>query len=150
MLRRSFTHLALAAFLAGAAITPAAAGCCGCEFSCAPAPLTIWGTVPSYGVNQGPVYSGPGYTTLPTYEEEVSTIGYPYVGYESYPGYRGYPTYLPSTGWPHQGYRRHWPAQSYPVEPPYRHGFYRHGPRVMTVARHWMRPHRPYRDWQDR
>jgi hypothetical protein len=134
MLRGSLYLLALTALLSGAASTPAAAGCCSCAVSCAPAPLTIWGVVPSYGVNQGPVYTGPGYTTLPTYEAEVSTIDYPYVGYESDPVYRAYPPYLPESVWP---------------RPLYRYGFYPPGPRVTTVARHWMpRPHRVYRDWR--
>jgi hypothetical protein len=98
MLRGSLYLLALAAALSGAAITPAAAGCCRCTVRCAPAPLTFWGVVPSYGVNRGPVYTGPGYTTLPTYEAEVSTLDYPYVGYANDPVYRPYPRYLPYTG----------------------------------------------------
>jgi hypothetical protein len=97
MLRESLYLLALAAALSGAAVTPAAAWCCRCNVRCAPAPLTIWGVVPAYGVNQGPVYSGPGYTTLPTYEAEASTLDYPYVGYANDPAYRAYPRYLPRT-----------------------------------------------------
>lgn len=84
MFTRSLTLLALAGLVAAAA--PASAqSCCTCNYSCAPSapppsPIQIWGLTPSYGVIQGPVYTGPGYYTGPTYETEVSTADYPYSG----------------------------------------------------------------------
>jgi hypothetical protein len=43
--------------------------CCGCAYTCAPPPqVQIWGLAPSFVVNQGPVYTGPGFYTSPTYE----------------------------------------------------------------------------------
>jgi hypothetical protein len=159
MFRRSLALLALG-FALAAPTSEAAAGCCSCALPCAaPAPITIWGLSPSYRVNQGPVYSGPGYTTLPTYEGEASTYGYPYVGYERgydpYPGY-SYPPYL---GGPyadplrHRVYHGYW-GELAPLQPTfYRHGLYHHvGPRVLTVTTgaHGIRVHRVGRDWQDR
>jgi len=158
MFQRSLVLLALGVALA-APTSEAAAGCCSCALPCAaPAPITIWGLSPMYGVNQGPVYSGPGYTTLPTYEGEASTVGYPYVGYErGYDPYPGY-TYPPYTGEPyadplrHQVYRSTWRAAALPTF--YRRGFYHHaGPRVLAVTAgvHGMpRVRRIDPDWQDR
>jgi hypothetical protein len=75
---------ALAAFVAAAAATPAFAQCCACTETCPPPPppsqVQVWGLSPSYGVVQGPVYTGPGYYTGPVYKTEVSTADYPYVG----------------------------------------------------------------------
>jgi hypothetical protein len=156
MLRSSLALVALGLAVA-VPTAEAAAGCCNCAMPCrapalitpalpTPAPITIWGLSPSYGVNQGPVYSGPGYTTLPTYEGEASTVEYPYVGHEG--GYAPYP--------PYRFYRPNWhaaaPLSPYPA---YRHAFYRHlaGPRVLTVSvgAHVMpRVHRPDPDWRDR
>ena len=104
MLRGSLHLLALGALLAGACATPAAARC---AIACAPpAHLQIWGLSPGYVVNQGPVYSGPGFTTWPTFEGEQSTLGYPYVRYESYPGYRPFPDfYQPVDAGPYFGRR---------------------------------------------
>jgi hypothetical protein len=89
MITRTLSLLALTAFVAAAAATPAMAGsCCGCAYTCAPpAQVQIWGLSPSYVVNQGPVYTGPGFYTAPTYEGEASTADYPYVGYGGYPRY---------------------------------------------------------------
>jgi hypothetical protein len=98
MLTRSLAHLGATAFISAAAATQAAAGCCACVYTCAPpAQIQIWGLSPSYVVNHGPVYSGPGFYTWPTYEGEVSTVDYPYVGYGNYPRY-----YRPFR---HHGYR---------------------------------------------
>jgi hypothetical protein len=98
MLTRSLALLAATAFISAAAATQAAAGCCACVYTCAPpAQIQIWGLSPSYVVNHGPVYSGPGFYTWPTYEGEVSTVDYPYVGYGNYPRY-----YRPFR---HHGYR---------------------------------------------
>jgi hypothetical protein len=87
MFARSLALLALTAFVAAAAVPPALAGsCCGCAYACAPPPqIQIWGLSPTYVVNQGPVYSGPGFYTSPTYEGEVVRVDYPYVGYSVYP-----------------------------------------------------------------
>jgi hypothetical protein len=114
-------------------------------------------------VNQGPVYTGPGYTTLPTYEGEASTLEYPYVGYEGgYAPYPAYRSYRPYDGGPysdplrHDIYRPSWRAPApMSLYPAYRRGFYRHvgGPRVLTVSvgAHGMpRVHRFDRDWHDR
>ena len=87
-----------------------------------------------YVVNQGPVYTGPGFTTWPTYEGEASIVGYPYVRYGGYPAYRGYPYYRPGLLY-HHG-----------LEP-------RLGPRVLTLisARGMSRSNRLlYRDPRDR
>ena len=74
MLRRSLSLLALTVFVSAAAATEAMA-CCGCASTCAPpAQVQIWGLSPSYGVNLGPVYSGPDYYTSPTYEGETSMV----------------------------------------------------------------------------
>jgi hypothetical protein len=92
MLARSLSLLAVTAFVSVAAATQAAAGCCGCAYTCgSPPQVQIWGLTPSYVVNQGPVYTGPGFYTAPTYQGEVSTADYPYVGYGDYPRpYRPY------------------------------------------------------------
>jgi len=144
MFRRSLALLALG-FALAAPTSEAAAGCCSCAMPCgAPAPVTIWGLSPAYGVNQGPVYSGPGYTTLPTYEGEASTYEYPYVGYEGgYAPYPSYRSYRPYDGGPyvsplrHRFYHGYWrdraPLQPYPAS--YRNSFYRHyGPRLPSVS----------------
>ncbi len=92
---RSFSLLAATAFVAAAAATPAVAGsCCGCAYTCAPPALVaptkvqIWGLSPQFVVNQGPVFSGPGYYTAPTFEGESLTVDYPYVGYGGYDPFR--------------------------------------------------------------
>jgi hypothetical protein len=94
MFARTLSILAMTAFVSAAAAPQAAAGSCcgGCGYTCASPPqIQIWGLTPSYVVNQGPVYSGPGIYTSPTYEGEVSTADYPYVGYGDYPRpYRPY------------------------------------------------------------
>ena len=161
MFRRSLALLALGLALAAPA-GEAVAGCCSCAIPCGgPAPITIWGLSPAYGVNQGPVYSGPGYTTLPTYEGEAPTFEYPYVGYEGgYAPYQDYRYYRPYNGGlygdplRHRSYHGYWrrPA-SLLAYPAYRHGFYRHGPRLLTVSvgLHGMpRVHRIDRGWPDR
>jgi hypothetical protein len=104
MFARSLSLLALTTLVAAATATQALAGsCCGCAYTCAPpapAQIQIWGLSPTYVVNQGPVYSGPGFYTEPTYEGEVSTADYPYVGIGVFPRhYRphaGRPTRIPS------------------------------------------------------
>jgi hypothetical protein len=168
MYRRSLALLALTAFVSVAAATDASA-CCGCSYSCAPpAQVQIWGLSPSYGVNQGPFYTGPGYTTSPTFEGEASTVDYPYVGDEDYRGYR----YRPYDGGPyadplrHRSYRHYWHGMlpERHREMFYRHGFERHDyerrgyerhgfePRTITLSRadHWMsRSHRSFRDRRD-
>jgi hypothetical protein len=118
--------------------------CCGCAYTCAPpVPVQICGLSPSFGVNQGPVYSGPGYYTSPTYEGETLTADYPYVGYGNYP-------------------RHDYPAYEYPYSERFRHRhfgmLYRHetdayrhglGPRAITMvgAEGWESPnHRELRD----
>jgi hypothetical protein len=89
MFMRSLTLLGLTAIVAAAATPVAAQPCCSCGYVCAqpapPAPppppaIQIWGLTPSYGVIQGPVYTGPGYYTGPTYQTEVSTAEFPYAG----------------------------------------------------------------------
>ena len=90
MLARSLSLLALTAFVsAAAAATALACSCCGgCAYHCAPpAQIQIWGLSPVYVVNQGPIFSGPGFYTSPTYQGEVSTVDYPYVGNGDYPRY---------------------------------------------------------------
>ena len=87
MITRSLSLLALAAFASAVAAAPAMA-CCGCAYTCAPPaqiqtwemPSYAWGLSPSYVVNQGPVYTGPGFYSSPTYEGETLTVDYPYVG----------------------------------------------------------------------
>jgi hypothetical protein len=111
MLARPLTLLALTAFVSAAAATQAMA-CCGCAYTCAPPQVQVWGLSPSYVVNQGPVYSGPGFYTSPTYEGEVSTVDYPYVGYSDYP--RSYNPYR------HRSYHPYWEGN--PLEPPHRFG----------------------------
>jgi hypothetical protein len=150
MFRNSLHLVALGALLAGTAATPAAVGCCGCPTPCAPpAEVQIWGLSPGYVVNQGPVYTGPGFTTEPTYEGESSTVGYPYAAYESYPGYRPFPDfYQPIDRGPYfqrRFYRGYWPdaglPQPYPADAHYYRGYSRHdiGPRVVRVsAAHWV------------
>src|SRR5882724_8409979 len=93
MMTRSFALLAATAFVAAGAAMPAMAGsCCGCAYTCAPpAQVQIWGLSPEYVVNQGPVFSGPGFYTAPTYEGEASTVDYPYIRYGAYPRYDGGP-----------------------------------------------------------
>ena len=161
MSTRSRSLFALAAFAAAAAATPAMAGsCCGCASTCAPpAQVQIWGLAPSFVVNQGPVYTGPGFYTGPTYEGEVSTVDYPYVGTGDYPRY-----YRPYDGGPyadpfrHRLYHRYWQGE-FRARPHhfemlerretgvfYRHGF---GRRAITMssAEHWgWRSHRGFRD----
>src|SRR5258708_7461564 len=87
MFARSLSIIALTAVVSAAAATQAVA-CCGCAYTCAPpAQVQIWGLSPAYVVNQGPVFSGPGYYTAPTYEVETLTSDYPYVGYGGFPRY---------------------------------------------------------------
>jgi hypothetical protein len=159
MFARSLSLLAVTAFVAAAAATPAAAGCCGCAYTCAPPPqVQYWGLTPSYLVNQGPVFSGPGIYTSPTYEGEVSTADYPYVGYGDYPRY-----YRPYEGGPYSDPFRHHVYHSYwgglPERPHhfavlerretgviYRRGFGSHSI-MMSGGGHWMsRDHREFRE----
>jgi hypothetical protein len=161
MFARSLSLLAVTAFVSAAAATQAMA-CCGCAYGCAPPQVQIWGLSPSYVVNQGPVYSGPGFYTSPTYEGEVSTADYPYVGYGDYPRY-----YRPYDGGPyadpfrHRLYHQYWegsiPARPHHYEILHRHESgvsYRHGfgsrSIMMSGEGHWMsRSHRFYRDPRD-
>ncbi|HEY6258428.1 MAG TPA: hypothetical protein VIY51_21815 [Xanthobacteraceae bacterium] len=156
MLRHSLSLFALTALVSAAAATPAAAGsCCGCAHTCAPpapAQVQIWGLQPSYVVNQGPVYSGPGFYTSPTYEGEVATVDYPYVGFND-PYDRG-----PYDPFRHQLYNPYWPHL--PPEHGRRFGMHHwsetsviyhrgFGPRAITMssAEHWgAHGHRGYRD----
>ncbi len=143
MIKRSLYLLAVTALVSAAAATQAMAGsCCGCADTCAsPAQIQIWGLSPTYVVNQGPVFSGPGFYTAPTYEGEVSTADYPYFGYGNYP----------------RLYRRYWegamPARPHRFEEferheggvTYRRGF---GPRAITMSHEerWIaRGHRELR-----
>lgn len=144
MVRHTLSLFVLTALAAAA--TPAAAGCCGgCAYSCVPpvaveAPLAavqIWGVTPSFVVNQGPVYGGPGFYTSPIYEGETLTVDYPYTGYYA-PFDRG--RYDPFR---HQLYNPYWPYL--PGGHPrrftrfqrneggviYHHGF---GPRAITMS----------------
>ena len=142
MFARSLSLLALTAFVSAAAATEAMA-CCGCAYTCAPpAQIQIWGLSPSYVVNQGPVFSGPGFYTSPTYEGETLTADYPYVG--NYPryDYRYESGVYPNT-FRHRVDRRYWQGEL--SEQPrhfavfnrheagvfYRHGF---GPRAITMS----------------
>src|ERR1700692_4698468 len=85
MITRTLSLLALAAFVSASAATQAMA-CCGCVYTCAPpAQVQIWWQSPSYVVNQGPVFTGPGFYTSPTYGADTLTVDSPYVG--RYPGY---------------------------------------------------------------
>lgn len=140
MFRRSLALLALTASASAAAAAQAMA-CCGCAYACAPpAPAQTWGLSPSYGVNQGPVYSGSGYYTAPTYEGEASTADYPYVGYGDYRRY-DFPHADPLQ---HRLYYPYW--QPTPRERPrhfgtlYRHDTgvvyrYGYGPGAITMSR---------------
>lgn len=112
MIRTALCLLAFTALAAAGAVTPAAAQCCACAGGCAlpapvevaPASVQIWGTQPSYVVNQGPVYTGPGFYTSPTYQAESLTAGYPATGYYD-PFDRGpydpFRSQLYSPYWPH-------------------------------------------------
>jgi hypothetical protein len=126
MLRHSLHLFALGALVSTAAATEAAAGCWNCVVPCVPQ-VQIWGLAPSYVVNQGPVFTGPGFVTWPTYEAEVPIFDYPYVGYAPY--------------------------RRYPYGPYYHHGLEpRLGPRVLTmVGEHGPpRGHRIDRDLRER
>ena len=87
MFRRSLFLVALTAVVTAAAATQAGArSCYRCAHTYArPVPIQIWGLSPVYVVNQGPVYTGPGFTTSPIWEEEASTAGFPYVRDSDYP-----------------------------------------------------------------
>jgi hypothetical protein len=141
MFARPLTVLALTALVSAAAATQAMA-CCGCAHTCAPPQIQVWGLTPSYVVNQGPVYSGPGFYTSPTYEGEVSTVDYPYVGYSDYPRdrpyrNRAYPPYWEGNplesphyfGMPHR-YDFEM-VHGHPAGVFYRHGF---GPRAIIIS----------------
>jgi len=153
MFARSLSLLALTAVVAAATATQALAGsCCGCAYSCAPpAQVQIWGLSPAYVVNQGPVYTGPGFYTAPTYEGEVSTADYPYVGNGVYPRY-----YRPYDGGPyadpfrHRLYHSYWPGEL-PVRPHHFEILHRHGTSVtMSGDPHWIsRRHKDFRDPHD-
>jgi len=160
MIKRSLYLLAMTAFVSAAAATQAMAGsCCGCAYGCAPpAPIQVWGLSPSYVVNQGPVFTGPGFYTSPTYEGEVSTVDYPYVGRADYPFYsHPYDGGLYSDPFRHRPYHRYWegaiPARPYHFGVLGRHEggvFYRQGfgPRAITMSREerWIaRGHRELR-----
>jgi hypothetical protein len=142
MFARSLSLLALTAVVSTAAATQALA-CCGCAYTCAPpAQVQIWGLTPSFVVNQGPVYSGPGFYTSPTYEGETSTVDYPYVGYGNYPRY-DYPYESGSYPFRHRTYHRYWqgelPERPHHFQTFYHHEtgtFYRHGfgPRSITMS----------------
>ena len=161
MIKRSLSLLALTAFVAAAAAPPAMAGaCCGCAHTCAsPAQVQIWGLSPTYVVNQGPVYSGPGFYTSPTYEGEVSTVDYPYVGYGDYFRYdRPYDGGPYSNPFRHRLYHKYWHGVL-PERPHhlamisrhetgmlYRQGFGRRAI-MMSGDQHLMsRSHRDFRD----
>ena len=104
MVRHALSIFALTALVSAAATVPATAQCCGCAYSCAPpAQVQIWGVQPSYVVNQGPVYTGPGFYTSPTFEGETLTANYPAVGYYD-PFDRG-----PYDPFRHQLYNPYWP-----------------------------------------
>lgn len=160
MIKRSLYLIAMTAFVSAAAATQAMAGsCCGCAYTCgSPAQIQIWGLSPSYVVNQGPVFTGPGFYTSPTYEGEVSTVDYPYVGSPDYPFYsRPYDGGRYAEPFRHRLYHRYWEGV-FPARPHhfgmlerreggvfYRHGF---GPRAITMSREerWIaRGHRELR-----
>jgi hypothetical protein len=143
MLRRSLTLIALTAFVSAAAATQAMA-CRGCAYACAPpVPVQIWG-LSSFGVNQGPVYTGPGYYASPTYEGETLKVDYPYVGYGDYQR-RDYPAYEYPYLEPfrHRVYHPYWHS-TLPERPRHFGTFYRHeanvfyhhgfGPRAITIS----------------
>jgi hypothetical protein len=149
MLRNFLSLLAATAFVSAVAATQADAQCCGCSYTCgapaAPAPIQIWGLSPGYVVNQGPVYTGPGFYTSPTYEGEVSTADYPYV---DYPYDRGdsFRHHLYHSYWPMLPERPHHFATLHRYEPGfvYRRG---PGPRAITMSRADRWPAHPhYRD----
>jgi len=107
MIRNALSLIALTGLVSVAAVAPAAA-CCGCAYtyaySCVPPPqVQIWGIQPGYVVNQGPVYTGPGFYTSPTFEGELLTGGYPGVGYYD-PFDSG-----PYDPFRHQLYNPYWP-----------------------------------------
>ncbi len=147
MIKRSLSLLALAAFASAVAAAPAMA-CCGCGYTCAPPvevpaePVQIWGISPSYVVNQGPVFTGPGFYTSPTFEGETLSVDYPYVGPFGYPGYYrrygGGPFIEPFR---HRLYHPYWQgALPHRFETLHRHEagvIYRHGfgPRAITMSR---------------
>jgi hypothetical protein len=149
MIKRTLSLLALAAFVSASAATQAMA-CCGCADTCAPpAQVQIWGQSPSYVVNQGPIFTGPGFYASPTYEGDMLTVDYPYVGPGRYPGY-----YRPYDGGPytepfrHRLYHPYWqgalPAGPHRFEMLHRHEagvIYRRGfgPRAITMSNavHW-------------
>ncbi len=147
---RWFSLLATTAFVAAAAATPAMAGsCCGCAYICAPpeqippAQVQIWGLSPEFVVNQGPVFSGPGYYTEPTFEGESSTVDYPYVGYGNPRYYRPYDGAPSADPFRHRPYHKYWegvlPARPHHFAVLSRHedgvsfrrGF---GPRAITMS----------------
>jgi hypothetical protein len=147
MVTRTLSLLALTAFASASAATQAMA-CCGCDYACAPPALVqIW-EPPTYAVNQGPVFTGPGFYTSPTYEADMLTVDFPYVGPGDYPGY-----YRPYDGGPYTEPFRHRLYHPYrqgalPAEHHfemlhrheagviYRRGF---GPRAITMSNavHW-------------
>ena len=152
MFTRPLALIGLAAFVSAAAVPQAVAGsCCGCAYTCAPPPqIQVWGLSPAYVVNQGPVYSGPGFYTSPTYEGEVSTVDYPYVGYGDYPSY-----YRPYGG---GFYRPYWQGvlpqrprhlgMLYPHETGaiYRRGFGRRAITMSSAEHRVLHGHREFRD----
>ncbi len=91
MLRRSLQFLALGAVASLGTVAPATAGgCCACASACGqqyqqvqyqyvwqrayvavPVPVA---PTPIYIVNQGPVYTGPGFHTVPQIEEEPPLV----------------------------------------------------------------------------
>jgi hypothetical protein len=145
MSTRPLSLIALAAFGAAVASAPAMAGwCCECAYGCAPPPqVQIWGLSPVFVVNQGPVYSGPGFYTSPTYEGETLTSDYPYVGYGGYPRYRRYGE-LPAAPRHFTMLHRHEAAVLYHP------GFGRRAI-TMSIAEHAMpRAHRDFGDPRDR
>jgi hypothetical protein len=139
MIRSSFLVLALGAFAATSAATPAAA-CCGCAVTCGsyatygyaqPVPYNYQ---PYYMVNQGPDYSGNFLVRYPTIESE-GYADYPYVGGGYYRPYPVAPYYRHTYWGPyrHRVYRGF--SHGYAGGTFYRHGF---GPRGLTVsAGHW-------------
>jgi hypothetical protein len=157
MIARTLSLLALATFVSAGAATQAMA-CCGCAYICAPpaqvqiwglSPSYIWGQSPSYVVNQGPVFTGPGFYTSPTYEADMLTVDYPFVGPGRYPGYyRPYDGGAYTAPFRHRLYHPYWQG-ALPAGPHrfamlhrheagviYRRGF---GPRALTMSNavHW-------------
>jgi hypothetical protein len=163
MMTRWFSLLGATAFVAAAAATPAMA-CCGCAYTCAPpaqvppAQVQIWGLSPQFVVNQGPVFSGPGYYTAPTFEGESLTIDYPYVGYGEPRHYRPYDGAPSADPFRHRLHHEYWEGVL-PERPHhfavrshheagvvYRRGF---GPRAVTMSageRLVVRGHRDLRE----